>query len=161
MKCGECHWFREKSRFGRDPRACQDLGEKPEAEACDRFMKGPRDGNVPEWTNEQVGALLNVRYRDLFHEILAEGFVLEQDAKLAVATIQAQLQTQGALVVLEGREFERSVMRLIDLYQVYRIANVLGLGRFANEIMTAEIQRRFSQRPAQMVTAPVNREVAG
>jgi hypothetical protein len=154
--CGECYWLKEKSRFGRDIRSCQDLGEKPESEICDRFMTKPKDAEkFPEWVQEQIGALANVRYKDLFHEIIAEGFVLEQDSKLAVQAIKIQLQTQGADVVLDGKEFEKSVGRLIDIYQVYRMACVIGLGSFANEIVSAEIQRRFKQYPGTPVTLPV------
>ena len=157
--CSECHWFLTKSRFGREEKSCHDLGEKPDTPSCDRFLKSPRDGNFPEWVQEQVGALLNVRYKDVFHEILAEGFVLEQDAKLSVATVQAQLQIQGAPVVLEGKEFERSIMRLIDIYQVYRMACAIGLGRFVDEIMSAEIKRRFLQHPILSQGRPVTTTV--
>ena len=143
--CQECCWFDRPVRVGRINRTCSDLGEKPETDACDRFMSKPSEGDLyPEWVQEQVGALQNLPYRELFHEILAESFVLEQDAKLAVMGIQTQLQTQGAEVVLDEKEFDRSTSKLIDLYQTYRLICLLGLTRFRDEIMSAEIKRKFS-----------------
>jgi len=154
--CRECYWFNEKSRFGRDPRSCLDLGETPENEACDRFMTKPSEAErYPEWIQEQVGALANVRYRDLFHEILAESFVLEQDSKLAGQAIKIQLQTQGAEVVFDDKEFTKSLGRLIDIYQVYRMACVVGLGAFANEIVSAEIKRKFQRAGGIPLTATI------
>jgi hypothetical protein len=80
---------------------------------------------------------------------------LEQDSKLAIKTIQVQLQTQGAQVVLDGKEFEKSIGKLIDVYQLYRLACAVGLGAFAEEIVTADIKRRFLRPPGSTPAVPM------
>lgn len=128
--CQDCRFFR--LGVGRDGKSCQDIGERPNGVACESFRPEP-----------QVGALPPEAHRDVFHEILAESFVLEQDVRLAVDTIKAQLQTQGASIDVDGKDFRSSAGRLVDLYVVYRLIMTVGLGRYADEIMAAEIQRRF------------------
>lgn len=91
----------------------------------------------------QIGALSDINYRDIFHEILAEGFTLEQDAELALKTIQAELQTQGAEVVLEGMSYQRYASRLADLWALHRLILAMGLAPYLEEIMSTEINNRF------------------
>jgi hypothetical protein len=96
-----------------------------------------------------VGALTHQSYRDIFHEVLAENFVLEQDLRVAVDSIKAQLQAQGANIALDPKTFERQAGRLMDLYVLYRLGLVVGLGRYIDDIMRVEISRLFSEKAVQ------------
>lgn len=124
--------------------SCNDLGEKAHSQSCDNFLKRREDNqDVSEWVEGLLGALSDVKFRDVFHEIVAENFALDQDYRLAIATIQAQLQTQGAHVSVDETQLERYADRLIDLYVLYRMINAIGMGRYTDEIMKAEIERKF------------------
>ena len=69
--------------------------------------------------------------------------MLEQDARVAIDTIRAQLQTQGANITLDPTRFDRQTGRLVDLYVLYRLVNAIGLSRYADRIMETEIARVF------------------
>jgi hypothetical protein len=130
-----------------------DLGELAQSEACDHFTgKVIDDTPIPQLERKPIspieaekiiGALTNEEYRTIFGEVLAEGFTLEQDAQLALKNIQAQLQTQGVNIELEGNEYKRVTDRLIDLYKTYRLILAIGLARYSDEIMAQEIIRKF------------------
>jgi len=144
MRCIDCHWFETKTKVRREMLSCKDLGEKAHTQSCDHFLKRQGEGQeTAEWSESLIGALSDVKFREVFHEIIAESFVLEQDAKLSVATVQAQLQTQGAQVSIDEMDFERHTSRIIDLYILYRLILAMGLGRYTDEIMRAEIERKF------------------
>lgn len=143
MQCRNCAWFHRPR--GRTPTTCRDVGEEPTNEACLQFeVHAPEP--EPVEPSAAVGALTQETYRDIFHEVLAETFVLEQDARIAVDTIRAQLQTQGVNIDLEPGAFNRQAGRLVDLYMLYRLSLVIGLGRFADHIMKCEIERVFRDR---------------
>lgn len=138
-KCGTCRYFDRP--MGRDGQTCQDQGEVRTAPACPRY--------APEIVN--VGALPVPSFREIFKEVLAESFVCEQDLKLAVDEVAAQLHAQGATISLNERgdnhpEFRVTGERLIDLYVVYRLCMTLGLGRYSDQIMEKEIERKFGVR---------------
>lgn len=143
MQCRNCAWFRRPR--GRTPTTCRDVGEEPTNDACAQFEI---DAPEPEPVEPKaaIGALTRESYRDIFHEVLAETFVLEQDAQIAVDTIRAQLQTQGVNIALEPAAFTRQAGRLIDLYVLYRLTLAIGLGRFTDQIITREIERVFRDR---------------
>jgi len=127
--------------MGRDGQTCQDQGEVRTGAACPRY--------AAEIVN--VGALPVPSYREIFKEVLAESFVFEQDLKLAVDEVAAQLQAQGATVSLNERgdnypEFRVTGERLVDLYVTYRLCMALGLARYADPIMEKEIERKFGGR---------------
>lgn len=138
MQCRHCAWFRRPR--GRTPTTCRDVGEQPDNEACPQFEVDAPEPEPPK-PAEFVGALARERFSDIFHEILAESFVLEQDARVAVDTIRAQLQTQGANISLDSSRFDRQTGRLVDLYVLYRMINATGLARYADRIIEQEIQR--------------------
>ena len=140
MQCRHCAWFRRPR--GRTPTTCRDVGERAENDACPQFEV---DAPEPEPPNprEFVGALTHQRYSDIFHEVLAESFVLEQDKQIATDTIRAQLQTQGANISLDSTRFDRVSGRLVDLYVLYRLTMAMGLSRYADRIMETEIARVF------------------
>lgn len=106
----------------------------------------PKNFNIPPDAKKiltQLGALSDMKYRDIFHEVLAESFTLEQDSELALKTIQAQLQTQGAEVVLEGFAYQRYASRLAELWTLHRLILAMGLAPYLDQIMAAEIEYRF------------------
>lgn len=143
MKCQDCAWF--TIQRGRQPYRCSDT-EHPAASTCDQFE--PLVSETPEVPpREAVGELANEHYRDVFHTIVAESFVVEQDARLTIDTIRAQLQAQGAEVVVESAYFERVVQRLTNLTLLYRLCLATGLGRFADQIVGAEITSMFTRKP--------------
>ncbi len=129
--CGNCRSFRLV--WGRGSETCEQRGEGPTNPPCPQYRA----------TTANVGALPDQDYADVFHEILAESFVMEQDLRLSVDTIKAQLQTQGANIEVDSLDFNRSSSRLIDLYVLYRLTMAIGLARYSDEIMVAEIQRQF------------------
>lgn len=141
MKCGDCRWY--LTQIGRIARSCRDRGEEHASEACLQF-----EPNVSEPETlppaEAVGALVHQHYRDIMHEILSESFVLEQDVMIAIDTIRAQLQTQGANISMDASSFRSTANKLIDLYVLYRLSCAIGLGRFADSIVQHEIGRRFA-----------------
>lgn len=138
MQCRHCAWFRRAR--GRTPTTCRDVGERSENEACAQFEVDAPE-SAPPTPKELVGALSRERFSDIFHEILAESFVLEQDARVAIDTIRAQLQTQGANISVDPTRFERQSGRLVDLYVLYRLINAIGLARYADRIIETEIER--------------------
>jgi hypothetical protein len=154
MRCKSCAWFRRPR--GRTPTTCRDVGEAADNEACAQFeVDAPEP--APPTPAELVGALSRERFSDMFHEILAESFVLEQDARVAVDTIRAQLQTQGANITLDPGRFERQSGRLVDLYVLYRLVNVVGLARYADRIIETEIDRMWrdaDEKPRRTRVAP-------
>ncbi len=152
MRCHDCHWFENAPPAGRKAKPCVQLAEMAQNQACDHFTEKIQDApepvlTLPKMEPDQVegyiGALTEQKYRDIFHEIIAESFVLEQDLDIAAKTIAAQLQTQGANITAPADQFKRIADKLIELYVVYRTCNAVGLGAFAGEIMTAEIARKF------------------
>jgi len=155
MRCVDCHWFETKVKFGRDLRSCQDLGELPQNEACANFSPlnpsasdvpvevTPKKDMTPDEVESAIGALTKQKYRDIFHEILAESFVMEQDVRLSVQTIRAQLQTQGAEVSAEAKDFERAAGKLVDMYVLYRLINATGMAAFTDKIMDIAIRKAF------------------
>jgi|GEM_PF-4813407 len=143
MMCRDCAWFRRPR--GRVPTTCADVGEEPEGDACPQFEVDAPEPEVPE-PAAFVGALTRQSYRDIFHEVLAENFVLEQDARLAIDTVRAQLQAQGANIAMEPSSFNRQAGRLIDLYVLYRLVLAVGLSRYVDDIMRTEIVRMFRDR---------------
>jgi hypothetical protein len=150
MQCRHCAWFRRPR--GRTPTTCRDVGELPDSDACSQFEVDVPEPDPPK-PAEFVGALAHEQYRDIFHEVLAESFVLEQDAKIAIDTVGAQLQTQGANISLDPVKFERQTGRLVDLYVLYRLVNVIGLVRYCDDIMKTEIARVFrdsAQKPQKV-----------
>jgi hypothetical protein len=162
MRCIDCHWFTNKSGVGRAPRSCQEDGELAQTEACKRFVAIRTQGaeptvplevpQTPEDVESFIGALGDVKYRDIFHEILSESFVLEQDLRISIGTIRAQLQAQGAEVTVEASQFEKYATKLIDLYVLYRLTNMTGMGAFSSQIMDIAIKRMFEQpQPSQHV----------
>ena len=143
MQCRQCAWFRRPR--GRTPTTCRDVGETADSEACPQFEVDAPDPEPPK-PAEMIGALTHERYSDIFHEVLAESFVLEQDARVAIDTIRAQLQTQGANITLDPTRFDRQTGRLVDLYVLHRLVNAIGLSRYADRIMETEIARVFRDR---------------
>jgi len=152
-RCVDCYWFENPAPIRREPESCRDLGELAQNQTCDRFElrqvnKTPRvkpklKQISPEEVEQIIGALKNESYREAFHEILVENFVLAQDSKLAIDTIQYQLQTQGANVIAPSDDFQRYADKLQDLYVLYRLANAMGLGGFVDRIMEREIANKF------------------
>ena len=138
MQCRHCAWFRRAR--GRTPTTCRDVGEVADNDACAQFEVDAPEPEPPK-PAELVGALSRERFSDIFHEVLAESFVLEQDARVAVDTIRAQLQTQGVNISLDPTRFERQSGRLIDLYVLYRLVNAVGLARYSDRIIETEIAR--------------------
>lgn len=143
MRCRDCAWFRRPR--GRVPTTCADVGEEPNSEACPQFELEAPEPEVPD-PEVVIGALTQQSYRDIFHEVLAESFVLEQDARLAVDTVRAQLQAQGANIAMDPASFNRQAGRLVDLYVLYRITLSIGLARYVDDIMRTEIARVFRDR---------------
>ncbi len=151
MRCSDCHWFENAPPVGRKSLPCIEQGELAQNEACEYFRERevsnvptlPRQEITPEKAKRVIGALGNESYHDIFREIIAESFTLEQDSRLAMLNVQAQLQQQGAEIVLDGDEYKRYADRLVDLYVLYRMACATGLGRWADDIVTAEISRKF------------------
>lgn len=143
MRCKNCAWFHRPR--GRTPTTCRDVGEEATNEACSQFEVMTPETQVPDPPGT-VGALLHQEYRTIFHEILAESFVLEQDAKLAVDTVRAQLQAQGANIAMDPASFNRQCSRVVDLYVLYRLVLASGLSRYVDRIMEQEISRVFSDR---------------
>jgi len=143
MLCRDCAWFHRPR--GRVATTCRDVGEDADNEACPQFENREPEHVVAE-PEAAVGALVHQNYRDIFHEMLAESFTLEQDSKLAVATIRAQLQAQGANIEMDPATFSRQSGRIVDLYVLYRLVLAMGLGRYADKIMETEIERVFRDR---------------
>lgn len=143
--CVDCRWFCAPS--GRDGLSCRDVGEEPGSEVCDQYEKPKVDAQ------DYIGSLTQQSYREIFHEVLAEAFVLEQDMRLAVDTVKAQLQTQGANIDVEPLSFVRSAERLIDLYVTYRLGCAIGMNRYIDQIMDREIFNKFqpAMKSAQQV----------
>jgi hypothetical protein len=154
MRCRNCAWFHRPR--GRTPTTCRDVGEEPGNEACPQFEVEEPEPSVPD-PPAAVGALLHQNYRDIFHEVLAESFTLEQDAKVAVDTVRAQLQAQGANISVDPASFNRQAGRLVDLYVLYRLALAVGLSRYVDRIMEMEIARIFRDRdkPKTPMRVPV------
>lgn len=150
MRCRHCAWFRRPR--GRTPTTCRDLGEEPDRDACPQFEPDVPEPEIPE-PEQYVGALTQQHYRDIFHEVLAESFVLEQDAKVAIDTVRAQLQTQGANIQLDPARFQRVSGRLTDLYVLYRLCMAVGLSRYVDGIMEQEITRMFRDQSERKVPA--------
>ena len=156
-RCADCHWLENAPPSGRKPQPCVDAGELPQNKSCGSFVLLNRDREPletftplpvgPEEEKAAIGALLNQNYEHIFGEVIAESFALEQDGDMALKTIQYQLQAQGANIVLEGSEYKRTLAKMIDLYVTYRLACATGLGAFASEIMSKEIERRFRHIP--------------
>jgi hypothetical protein len=129
---------------GRDGTSCRDDGNAPETPGCPQFS--PRDDTARLADNvERVAALTQQSYQEIFHEILAEKFVLEQDMAVATTTIEAQLQVQGANVRVDLDGVRRTAGWLIDMYATYRMTAAVGLSRFTDEIMRCEIERYFGK----------------
>lgn len=147
MQCRHCAWFRRAR--GRTPTTCRDVGELATNDACEQFEVDAPEPKHPS-PRELVGALAHERYSDIFHEVLAESFVLEQDARIAIDTIRAQLQTQGANISLDPVRFERQTGRLVDLYVLHRLVNAMGLSRYSDRILDVEIERMFRDADAPM-----------
>lgn len=152
MRCRDCAWFHRPR--GRTPTTCRDVGEEPDNEACSQFEIEAPEASVPD-PAATIGALEYQQYRDIFHEVLAESFVLEQDARLAVDTVRAQLQTQGANVAMDPTTFNRQAGRLVDLYVLYRLVLACGLSRYVDDIMKREIDRIFRDHDAPRVAKKV------
>lgn len=131
MTCKDCVWFGRS--MGRAQKSCQDLGETEDNNACPSFL------NVPA----RVASLGQEHYRDVFHEIISEQFVLEQDLSVAVDTVKAQLQAQGALITMEDGFIKRASSKLIDTVIMYRLSLAVGLGRFVDQIMSHHIDSTF------------------
>lgn len=146
MRCRNCAWFHRPR--GRTPTTCRDVGEEAGNEACLQFEVEAPEPEKPDPVSA-VGALEHQDYRDIFHEVLAESFTLEQDSKLAVATVRAQLQAQGANIEMDPAAFNRQAGRLVDLYVLYRLTLSMGLGRYVDRIMETEIARVFRDRDAR------------
>lgn len=153
-RCYDCHWFESAPPAARNPEPCADLGELPQNQACDHFKSRVEEIDTYEVLEptpihtlkervKYLGSLTEESYRSIFHEILAENFVLAQDADLAVKTVQAQLQAQGATAIAPAEDFKRTFDKLVDLYVTYRMINAVGLSTFANEIMSVEIANKF------------------
>lgn len=154
-RCNDCHWFENAPPVARSPQSCSDLGELAQERACDNFTtKIPEGVPGPPITPKQfvtleeraefLGSLMDESYAVIFNEILAENFVLAQDSHLAIKTIQAQLQAQGANIDAPADDFHRTVNRILDLVVTYRIACAVGLGRFADKIVEREIDLKFA-----------------
>jgi hypothetical protein len=165
-RCFDCHWFENAPPSGRRSKPCADLGELAQSESCDNFVEKlidkpapalPRKPVTPVEAGNIIGALMHEEYRTIFGEVIAEGFVLEQDADLALKNIRAQLETQGANIALEGNEYKRIADKLIYLYKTYRLILAVGLGRYADEIMAQEIANRYKvhddSKPQKLVLA--------
>lgn len=154
-RCNDCHWFENAPPVARTSQSCSDLGEVAQTRACANFttkipngvegpMITPKQFVTLEDRKEFLGALMDEPYAAIFNEILAENFVLAQDAHLAIKTVQAQLQAQGANIDAPADDFNRTVTRILDLVVTYRIACAVGLGRFADKIVEREIDLRFA-----------------
>lgn len=152
MRCKHCAWFHRPR--GRTPTTCRDVGEEAANEACSQFEVMEPERSVPD-PDATIGALTHQEYRTIFHEVLAESFVLEQDARLAVDTVRAQLQAQGANIAMEPASFNRQCSRVIDLYVLYRLVLATGLSRYVDRIMDQEIVRVFSDQPERKAKAKV------
>lgn len=142
MHCRHCAWFRRPR--GRVPTTCRDLGEEPSSEACSQFEIDAPTPDPPS-PEAAIGALMSQNYRDIFHEILAESFTLEQDLHISVDTVRAQLQAQGANISAMPAQFNRVAGKLVDLYVLYRLALAVGLGRFADTLVGVAINKSFGQ----------------
>jgi len=143
MRCRNCAWFHRPR--GRTPTTCRDVGEEAGNDACPQFEVATPEPTEPDPV-AAVGALQHQNYRDIFHEVLAESFTLEQDAKLSVATVRAQLQAQGANIEMDPAAFNRQSGRIVDLYVLYRLVLSMGLSRYVDKIMETEIDRVFRDR---------------
>jgi hypothetical protein len=143
MRCRNCAWFRRLR--GRVPTTCRDVGEEADNEACSQFEIDEPEREPPD-PKTAVGALLDQPYREIFHEILAENFVLEQDVRIAVDTIRAQLQAQGANIAIDTTYFERQADRLVRLYVLYRMTMAVGMQQYTERIIENEIERMFSEK---------------
>jgi len=150
-RCVDCYWFNNPPKAGRESKTCSDLGELAQNKACDNFTPRPVDEELkaavpdltPEGVSSFVGALAHQSYRDIFKEVLSEGFVLEQDVELAMKDVQYQLQTQGANIEVDTGEYSRVASKLADLYMTYRMILAMGLAPYRQEIMSMAIQRKF------------------
>ena len=163
-RCIDCHWLLVKVLHGRELRSCQDLGEIEQNAACERFTEKkdvPSDALStvvtppkvdPVEVEEYLGTLAHQKYREIYHEILAESFVMEQDLRLAIHTVKAQLQTQGADITVDGTEFERMAAKLVDLHVLYRLINATGMASFTDQIMEMAITRAFKPAGSAPVT---------
>jgi hypothetical protein len=138
MRCRDCRWFEEP--HGRAS-PCRDAGAKADDLGCEHLQRADDAAKAP------VGALEHESYRALFHEVLAESFTLEQDMEVAINSIRAQMQTQGVNASLDATVFQRHSSRVIDLYVLYRLILMCGMGRYCDEIMNHEIGHVFRDRP--------------
>jgi hypothetical protein len=154
-RCIDCHWFENAPPVARTSKSCSNIGELAQTRACDNFttkipdgvegpMITPKEFVTLEERKGFLGALMDEPYAVIFNEILAENFVLAQDAHLAIKTVQAQLQAQGAAIDAPAADFHRTVTRILDLVVTYRIACAVGLGRFADKIVEREIDIKFA-----------------
>ncbi len=159
-RCFDCHWYETAPPAGRESSSCNDLGELAQSQACDQFTRRVESEEVfldlkPDplptlkQREEYIGALKNQSYAEIFHEILAENFVLSQDAYRSMKAVQAQLQTQGAEITAQAADFDRTAQKLIDIYVTYRLACAVGLGAFVDRIMQREIENKFRPPPGK------------
>ena len=155
MRCVDCYFFNTSVWAGREMQSCENRGELAQNAICNNFRhkdEPEAEGEIlhkialpPEAqkTADAVGALAKGDYKKVFHEILAESFVLEQDANAALEGARAQLQVTGARVQLDGTAYRKYADRLVELWTLHRIVMATGMGHYADVIMQREIENRF------------------
>lgn len=151
MRCIDCHWFKKAPPAGRESKPCSELGEVASNAACDRFTEFVYEHDPPPELKKLsskelegvLGALCGQKYHEIFGEIIAEEFVLDQNLDHALKKPSAQLQQQGASITADFGDLKRTANKMISLYRTYRLATALGLGAFVDQIMTAEIEKNF------------------
>mgnify|MGYP001592498277 CR=1 FL=1 len=171
-KCGECRFFKTKTRVGRTFKSCEDLQETRYSEACDSFVEASAS-DLPIFFPSEFE--LAVGYREGRREniaptvggavalALARRFQYDKQAIEAIQRVLIDLQDAGPIVIngvervvdpSDLKSFQDVVEKLIELVSVKELVYGLGLGDSLDHIMALRTEALFRKHAAPPLAVP-------
>lgn len=137
LTCSSCAFFKDRHRKFRIPGntvkyTCKSKGVSKFNDLCESFEIKPSD-TTPD-------------YQQMFFNMIAHSFTVEQDAERAMDLIIKTMKEKGFEVPLAKKKFRSYIDKLTVLSTLSRMVDVMGLTLHKEAILDQEIVKLFQTR---------------